>query len=122
MVEHCAKMGITMRHRIFLILFPASLLLLLTLERVATYLLGVFPSSANVWIVWLELRPVWRPVSGQMDYLTGDSMAMQGVILMVIAASLFFVLTRKKAIALLFLANHFALTGTAVATVLTTNA
>ena len=122
MSENDATVGVTMRNRILLILFPSLLLLLLASERVSTYLLGVFPSSANLWIVWLELRPIWHPLSVEMDYLTGDSMGMQAVILMVLAASLLFTLSRKKAVAVLFLTNHFALTGTAIATVLTTNA
>jgi len=99
-----------MRHRgLLLIVFPASLLMLLAAERFSIYLLGFYPSEPVLWRVWLELRPQLRPISDQLDILTGYSLSLQALLLLLAATGTAFALKLRKSSTLLFLINHLAL-------------
>ncbi|WP_394885829.1 hypothetical protein ACG873_01800 (plasmid) [Mesorhizobium sp. AaZ16] len=112
-----------LRHRgLLLIAFPTLLLMLVAAERSSTYLLGIYPSEPTMWQIWLELRPQMRLISDQLDVVTGYSLSLQALLLLLAGTAVVFALKLRKSAVVLFLANHLALLATAIGTVLAAGA
>ena len=101
--------------------FPLSIVALLSLERLSTYLLGLSPSSAALWRSSLELRALFRDMSNNFDLLTGHSLSLQALVLGGCAVILCLVTQLRRWAAFAFLTNHLALLIVAVATLLAVN-
>jgi hypothetical protein len=112
-----------MRHRgLLLIAFPTLLLTLVAAERSSTYLLGIYPTEPAMWRIWLELRPQLRLISDQLDLVTGYSLSLQALLLLLTGMAVIFALKLRKSDMVLFLANHLALVITAMGTILAAGA
>ncbi|CAN7251771.1 hypothetical protein [Aminobacter aminovorans] len=96
-----------------IIAFPVFVLLLLASERIATVLLGYFPSDPDVWRIWLSLRTQFGGFWLLVDQFAGGAVTLQLIGLgMVMLACCSLVRVRTR-FAIPFLVNHIALLFTA---------
>jgi len=96
------------RKPILLFAFPALMLLILAAERAATFLLGAYPASPQMWRIWLELRPLATMFWQQVDLYLGASIALDAAILAA-ATIVCWMACQARRPAAFFLANHVAL-------------
>lgn len=96
------------RKPILLFAFPALMLFLMAVERIATFLLGAYPASPAMWHVWLELRPFSTMFWQQAHVYLGGSIAIDAAVILVVSA-LCWMASRSKWSAGFFLANHAAM-------------
>ena len=98
-----------MRHKYHAIIFPMTIVGLMVAERLATFLLGSYPSEPALWAISLELRSLFRGSATWLETGTGDSIIIQiGLLIATIAILLLAMGTRRWA-TFLFLVNHAAL-------------
>lgn len=98
--------------------FPVFLLGLLAAERVAAWLLGIYPSSAALWAASLELRSLFRDCANWLEGVSGHSLILQIGMLATVAVAVLAATSLRCWAALSFLANHAALILVAAMTVL----
>lgn len=97
-----------------IIAFPVFVLLLLASERVATVLLGYYPSHPDMWRVWLSLRTQFGSFWLVVGQFAGGSVTLQLIGLgMVMLACCRLVRVRSR-FAIPFLVNHITLLFAAV--------
>jgi hypothetical protein len=89
--------------------FPLVLVLVLLLERMTTYLLGVIPSNPALWWLWLELRPLFRPLWLDVESLGLRSMNIQAAGILALTALFVVLAAGKRGRFWGFLGNHMAL-------------
>lgn len=91
--------------RLYLSLFPLLLLTVFAVDRVATVMLGVYPTSADLWGVWIEARPLARPASASLSMIS-DSLQTQ-IAVIIAGMALVALFSRNRFFAVI--ANHLAL-------------
>ena len=100
------------------LVFPLLVLGLMAAERLATFLLGLAPSSAALWQASLELRAIFRGSAAWLEFGSGGVMALQLCALVALAALLTLAMGTRRWATLSFLVNHMALLFVATAAVL----
>ncbi|MBZ9995229.1 hypothetical protein [Mesorhizobium sp. BH1-1-4] len=100
--------GTMKRKSLLLFAFPAFVLLILAMERVATLLLGTYPASPDMWKIWLTLHQSSGMVWQQVDLYLGGSMGLDFALLGV-ALGICWMASQARRSAAFFLANHGAL-------------
>ena len=112
-----------MRHQTFAaVSFPLLLIGLLVAERIATYLLGLHPSSIALWVASVELRAVCRVATNWLELATGGHLMLQVILLATIAISICRLTWTRHGSAVSFLVNHGALLTIGAATMLANGA
>ena len=98
-----------LRHRSTAAIFPIAMLLALAAERLATWLLGVFPGEWAVWMISGELRKILRPASDALTALSGDSPALQAALIALCLVAVWGVLATRRWEAPALMLNHLGL-------------
>ncbi|WP_457152637.1 hypothetical protein [Mesorhizobium sp. P5_C1] len=96
------------RKPLLLFAFPFLILAILAGERMAAFLLGIYPASPTAWWVWLELRPLSTMLWQQVNAYLGGSMAADAAILGA-ASIVCWMACQTRRSAFFFLTNHVAL-------------
>ena len=89
--------------------FPAIVMLLLMLERIATAMLARFPDSPELWRAWLALRQVSGLFWIEIDYFLGTSVPLQMAGIAAAGIAVTWASLRSRSVAVPFLINHTAL-------------
>lgn len=106
----------------FLAAMPVFVVSLLLVERLSTFALGLFPASADLWLITIELRGIFRRLSDWIAMVSRHSILLQIAVLLAAMCIVVFA-ARRRSIAPAFLVNHFALIviGGIIATTATAN-
>lgn len=108
-----------MRRQIYTAIgFPLFLITLLAAERIATFLLGIYPSSIALWAASIELRSLCRIITSWLELATGGSLFLQFILIAVLAISVCLFAQTRRGPAISFVINHGALLMVGAATML----
>jgi hypothetical protein len=88
---------------------------LMAIERLATFLVGLFPSSPALWAVSLQLHSLFRRTSALLADATMHSISLQFAVLAGLAAMVVLAMNSRSWATLSFMVNHAALILVAVA-------
>jgi hypothetical protein len=102
--------------------FPILLLGLLAAERIATFLLGMHPSSTALWAASMELRSLCRVISNWLELVAGGSLVLQVMVIVAIAAAICLCAVTRRGAAVSFVVNHGTLLLFGAATMLANGA
>jgi hypothetical protein len=98
-----------MRLKYLAAVFPVSLLGLMMAERLATFLVGVFPSKPALWAISIQLRSLFLDTSSFLAGGTMHSITLQLAVLAALGVLVLMLMRARSWPALAFLVNHGAL-------------
>lgn len=104
-----------MRLKWLAMIFPLTVLGLMAVERLATFQLGGYPSSALLWALSIELRSIFRDSANWLELGSGHSVALQLGFLAAVCGGLLATMRVRRWAALAFLVNHAAFAFVALA-------
>jgi nitrate/nitrite transporter NarK len=102
--------------------FPLLLIGLLMAERIATFFLGLHPSSMALWAASVELRALCRVITNWLELATGGHLILQTILIAVVAIAIWQLARTRHGSAVSFVVNHGALLTVGAATMLANGA
>ena len=98
-----------MRLKYLAVIFPMTIIGLMTAERLATCMLGSYPAEPALWAISLELRSLFRDSASWLEAGTGGAIILQIGLLGAMSAGLLFAMGTRRWATFSFLVNHAAL-------------
>ena len=98
-----------MRLKYLAVIFPMTIIGLMTAERLATCMLGSYPAEPALWAISLELRSLFRDSASWLEAGTGGAISLQIGLLGAMSAVLLFAMGTRRWATFSFLVNHAAL-------------
>ena len=89
--------------------FPIGILALMAAERIATFLVGSFPSVPALWAISMQLRRLFHLTSGLLADVGMHSISLQIAIVAVLGAAMLLVMRTRSWASTAFLVNHMML-------------
>ena len=89
--------------------FPVGILALMAAERIATFLLGEFPSVPVLWAISTQLRWLFQFTSGPLADIGLHSISLQLAIVVGLVMTMALIMRARSWASAAFLVNHIAL-------------